>query len=90
MGKYRNFKMAIYCTAQNMYNLSAESLERQYAFFDKYCGCDKVYIEPYRDGLMLPEDQLDMLKRFFTGKGLGEYEAFRGIYVKRLEKMELE
>ena len=70
MGKYRNFKMAIYCTAQNMNGLSEEALARQLAFFEKYCGCDKVYIEPYRDGLMLPEEQLAMLKRFFTEKGI--------------------
>ena len=70
MGKYRNFKMAIYCTAQNMNGLSEEALARQFAFFEKYCGCDKVYIEPYRDGLMLPEEQLAMLKRFFTEKGV--------------------
>jgi hypothetical protein len=27
---------------------------RQLAFFNAYCGCDKVYLEPYRDGLMIP------------------------------------
>ena len=70
VGRYRNFKMVIYCTAQNMNGLTREALERQYAFFDKYCGCDKVYIEPYRDGLMLPEEQLSMLKVFFTEKGV--------------------
>ncbi len=70
MGRYKNFKMAIYCTAQNMNGLSEEALEKQFAFFEKYCGCDKIYIEPYRDGLMLPEEQLDMLKRFFTQRGI--------------------
>ena len=65
MGKYRNFKLAIYCTAQSMEKITEEALEEQLAFFQKYSGCDKVYLEPYRDGLMIPDEQLEMLKAFF-------------------------
>jgi hypothetical protein len=70
MGKYRNFKLAIYCTAQSMAEITPEALEEQLAFFQKYCGCDKVYLEPYRDGLMVSDKQLDMLKRFFLDRGI--------------------
>ncbi len=70
MGKYRNFKVVIYCTAQSMVSITEGELEEQLAFFQKYSGCDKVYLEPYRDGLMIPNEQLEMLKRFFRGKGI--------------------
>jgi hypothetical protein len=69
MGRYQNFKLVLYCTAQNMVNISEEALLKQLDFFLKYCGCDKVYLEPYRDGLMIPEEQLKMLKRVFTERG---------------------
>jgi hypothetical protein len=70
MGRYQNFKLVLYCTAQNMVNISEEALLKQLDFFLKYCGCDKVYLEPYRDGLMIPEEQLKMLKRVFTERGI--------------------
>lgn len=70
MGCYRNFKSVIYCTAQNMVNMSEETLLKQLKFFQKYCGVDKVYLEPYRDGLMIPEAQLTMLKRVFQENGI--------------------
>jgi hypothetical protein len=64
-GRYRNFKIVLYCTAQNMADISEKSLRKQLEFFNHYCGCDKVYIEPYRDGLMVGEDQLRMLINVF-------------------------
>ena len=70
MGKYRNFKLVIYCTAQSMVRITEEELTEQLAFFQKYTGCDKVYLEPYRDGLMIPDDQLRMVKDFFLSKGI--------------------
>lgn len=70
MGCYQNFKSVIYCTAQNMVRMSEEALRTQLAFFQKYCGVDKVYLEPYRDGLMIPEEQLLMLKRVFAENGI--------------------
>lgn len=70
MGKYRNFKMVIYCTAQSMVRITEAELAEQLAFFQKYTGCDKVYLEPYRDGLMIPDDQLKMVKTFFLERGI--------------------
>ncbi|MBR4691532.1 MAG: hypothetical protein IKP17_02110 [Oscillospiraceae bacterium] len=70
MGCYRNFKSVIYCTAQNMVNMSEEALREQLKFFQKYTGVDKVYLEPYRDGLMIPEAQLEMLIRVFRENGI--------------------
>lgn len=70
MGHYRNFKSVIYCTAQNMVSMGEETLRKQLAFFEKYCGVDKVYLEPYRDGLMIPDGQLEMLTRVFREAGV--------------------
>ena len=70
MGKYRNFKIVIYCTAQSMVRITESELDEQLAFFQKYTGCDKVYLEPYRDGLMIPDQQLQMVKGFFMDRGI--------------------
>lgn len=65
MTRYKNFKLVHFCTTQNLLKISEKALRRQLAFFEKYVGCDKVYIEPYRDGETLEEDQLKMVKRVF-------------------------
>ncbi len=70
MGRYRNFRIALFCTAQNMVSLTEKTLLRHLDWFEKYCGCDKVYIEPYRDGLTIPVDQLEMLIRVFRERGI--------------------
>jgi hypothetical protein len=70
MGRYKNFKLVLFCTAQNMVNLSEKALRRQLEFFNSYCGCDKVYLEPYRDGTMIPPEQLSMLIRVFNENGI--------------------
>ena len=70
MGKYRNFKIVIYCTAQSMVRITESELDEQLAFFQKYTGCDKVYLEPYRDGLMIPDQQLQTIKGFFMDRGI--------------------
>ena len=70
MGKYRNFKIVIYCTAQSMVRITESELDEQLAFFQKYTGCDKVYLEPYRDGLLIPDQQLQMVKGFFMDRGI--------------------
>ncbi|NLP36813.1 MAG: permease [Firmicutes bacterium] len=68
--RYKNFKLAIYCTAQNMVDISEKALNKQLGFFKHYCGCDKIYLEPYRDGLMVPQKQLEMIRNFFQSQGI--------------------
>ncbi|MDR0917451.1 MAG: hypothetical protein LBN02_09740 [Oscillospiraceae bacterium] len=70
MSRYRNFKIVLFCTAPNMINLTEKQLLRQLDWFDKYSGCDKVYLEPYRDGVLIPEEQLEMLIRVFKSRGV--------------------
>jgi hypothetical protein len=49
MSHYQNFKTVIYCVASGNEKETAQSLEAEIAFFQKYVGVDKVYLESYRD-----------------------------------------
>jgi hypothetical protein len=53
-----------------MINLTEAELLTQLKFFETYSGIDKVYLEPYRDGLTIPEEQLAMLIRVFRENGI--------------------
>ncbi|MDR3309965.1 MAG: hypothetical protein LBS90_01280 [Oscillospiraceae bacterium] len=70
MGRYKNFKSVLFCTAPNMINLTEKQLRRQLDWFNTYVGVDKVYLEPYRDGTLIPEEQLEMLIRVFKDCGV--------------------
>lgn len=70
MSHYQNFKTVIYCTAQSMVKISAQSLQRQVDFFQKYVGVDKVYLEPYRDDCLIPKEQLRMVRKIFNDNGI--------------------
>jgi hypothetical protein len=70
MGRYKNFKMVLYCTAHNMINLTEKQVRRQLEWFRTYCGCDKVYLEAYRDGLTIPDEQLKMIIGVFKEYGV--------------------
>ena len=70
MSHFKNFKTVVYCTAQSMVNISAESLQRQIDFFQKYVGVDKVYLEPYRDDCLIPREQLHLCKELFHKNGI--------------------
>jgi hypothetical protein len=37
------------------------SSQKQLAFFNTYCGCDKVYLEPYQVMAEVPADRLEKL-----------------------------
>jgi hypothetical protein len=49
MKHYKNFKTVVYCVASGNEKQTAQSLEEEIAFFQKYVGVDKVYLESYRD-----------------------------------------
>jgi len=70
MGRYKNFKLVLFCTAPNMVNLTEQQLKKQLEWFNTYVGCDKVYLEPYRDGLLIPEEQLTKLIKWFKESGV--------------------
>ena len=64
MGNYRNFKLVTYFVAHATEHIDKETLQKQINWFGKHMRLDKVYLEPYRDGLMIPDDQLKMVKTF--------------------------
>ena len=70
MGHYKNFKSVIYCPVHWVQRVREEDLEEQFAFFDKYVGVDKVYVEPYRSGQLADRDKLLLLKSFFEKHGV--------------------
>ncbi len=67
---YKNFKTAVYIPALIAKTLTAEKLESDYVFIEKYVGLDKVYLETYRDGIKVGKDQLLMIKKFLEDKGV--------------------
>lgn len=80
MGHYQNFKSVIYCIAQSMADVTAEDLQTQINFFQQYVGVDKVYLEPYRDDLLVSREQLSMCKKLFAENGI---EVAAGITTTR-------
>ena len=70
MKNFKNFKSVIYCPVAWVTNVAEENLEKEFQFFEKYIGVDKVYIEPYRSGELAPKEKLLMLKSFFESKGV--------------------
>ena len=70
MGHYKNFKSVIYCPVHWVVNVKEEELEEQLAFYEKYVGVDKVYVEPYRSGELATKEKLLLLKSFFEKHGI--------------------
>lgn len=70
MGNYRNFELAVYFVAFGTKHADEKQLKRELAFFKKHMGIDKVYIETYRDGVLAPQDKVDLVKHVFEEKGI--------------------
>lgn len=70
MRNYKNFKSVIYCPVGWVTKVTDADLEKEFEFFQKYIGVDKVYIEPYRSGELATREQLVKLKTFFESKGV--------------------
>lgn len=70
MGNYRNFKLVYYFVAQETASVKEEQLEEEIGFFEKYMRPDKVYLEPFRSGVLASDDQVEMCKRVFEHHGV--------------------
>ena len=70
MGNYRNFKLVYYFVAQATACAAAETLERDIRFFEKYLRPDKVYLEPYRSGILADEEHVELCREIFTAHGV--------------------
>ncbi|MBQ9332710.1 MAG: hypothetical protein IJS12_00055 [Lachnospiraceae bacterium] len=87
-GHYKNFKTVVYIPAQVAAQFTPESLDKDYAFLEKYIGLDKVYLETHRSNCDVDEDQLLMAKNFLESKGvevsggitttIGDFEGAEG------------
>jgi hypothetical protein len=70
MGNYRNFKVAVYCTAMWVDAICERSLDEQLAFFAKHVKPDKVYVESYRSDVFVSAEQLRLVKGWFERRGV--------------------
>ncbi|GIQ69904.1 permease [Xylanibacillus composti] len=67
---YKNFDLAIYCTAGDLEKITREQLEKDLAFFQKHLKLSKVYIENHRGEIHLSRERLQELKEIFESKGI--------------------
>ncbi|MEM1557574.1 MAG: permease [Thermoproteota archaeon] len=69
--KYRNFKVAIYCTSYDV-NKMADSawLEESFKALSKNMWFDKVYLETFGSGNLVDRDLMLKVKFFFNNKGI--------------------
>ncbi len=70
MGNYRNFDLVVYFISDGVVKATREKLQRDIDFFNKYMRLDKVYLEPYRDGVFASEEQLRLCKEVFESNGI--------------------
>lgn len=70
MGHFKNFKSVLYCPVHWVINVKEEDLEGQLAFFEKYIGVDKVYLEPFRSGELASREKLLAIKGFLESHGV--------------------
>ena len=70
MGNYKNFDLVVYFIAQGVAETTREKLQKELDFFKQYMRLDKVYLEPYRDGVFATEEQLRMCKEVFEQNGV--------------------
>ena len=70
MGNYRNFRLVYYFVAQGTARAEKEKLEKDIAFFEKHMRVDKVYLEPFRSGVLADEAHLELCRKVFEGHGI--------------------
>ena len=71
MGKhFDHFKTVVYIPAQVAAGFTAEKLNNDYAFLEKYIGLDKVYLETHRSECDVEAGQINMIKSVFEEKGV--------------------
>lgn len=70
MGNYRNFRLVYYFVAQATARAEKEKLEKDIAFFEKHMRVDKVYLEPFRGGVLADEDHVELCRKIFEEHGV--------------------
>jgi len=70
MSNYRNFSLATYFVAHGTQHTTQDQLEKDIAFFARHLRLDKVYVEPFRGGLLASSEQIEMVKACFAAQGI--------------------
>jgi len=70
MGNYRNFKLVTYFIAQGTARADKRKLEKDLKFFSRYLKLDKVYLEPFRSGIMATEEQVALCRGILEKHGI--------------------
>jgi hypothetical protein len=66
---YDNFKVAIYCRAQEVSKMGDTAwLETQWKTISSQVHVDRVYLESHRDGIIVPDATLQAAKAFFLAR----------------------
>jgi hypothetical protein len=70
--KYQNFKVSIYCTAQDVSQMADTTnyLKPVWEEISRQIKIDKVYLETHRDFFIVDQKTLDIAKKFFTDRGI--------------------
>lgn len=68
---YKNFSTAIFYNAFDLLKLKEDdAFESSFEFFSKHINIGKVYLETYRSGVFLSEENMLFCKEFFKEKGI--------------------
>lgn len=68
---YKNFNSSVYCPVFSIANIQDfTTFEKHFDELVKHTNVGKVYLETYRGGNMLTEEELLKLKSFFESKGM--------------------
>ena len=70
MANYKNFDLVVYFVADGVVNTTKEKLQSEIDFFNRYMRLEKVYLEPFREGVLASEEQLRMCKEVFYQNGI--------------------
>lgn len=70
MSHYRNFRLATYYIASGTASATREKLQQDLDFFGRHLRLDRVYLEPFRDGLFASEEQVRLVKGVLEENGI--------------------
>ena len=84
---YENFKVAIYCRAQEVQKMADPKwLDKSWRAVSNEVHVDRIYIETYRDRILIDDATLEAVKKYFAERGTpelfeqsSEVEALRGM-----------
>ena len=70
-GHYRSFKTSVYTRAQEVMRMSDLNwLDSTWNIISGQVKVDKIYLETYRDLIIVPDATLEQAKKFFRDKGI--------------------